>query len=126
MDKSFDFSSTLTGGDALTGGGWGDKTRGAQDLIVELNGRADVRRQTNSPTDLVPGVQTTFKRVGSGTTINIVVSEDTTALETKLNSMVDAYNQFITVSNYLTGDKVEDDEIAGSLGAEKGLSLIHI
>ena len=119
-DKSFNFASTLTGSDALTGGAWGDKTRGAQDLIVELNGRADVRRQTNSPTDLVPGVQTTFKRVGSGTTINIVVSEDTTALETKLNAMVDSYNQFVALSNYLTGEKDEDDELAGSLGAEKG------
>ena len=49
-----------------------------------------------------------------------MVSEDTTALETKLNSMVESYNNFVTVSNYLTGDKVEDDEIAGSLGAEKG------
>ena len=40
---SFDFSSTLTA-DALTGGGWDDKTRGAQDLIVQMNGRADIKR----------------------------------------------------------------------------------
>ncbi len=118
--KSFNFASTLSGSDELSGGAWGDKTRSAQDLIVELNGRADVRRQTNSPTDLVPGVQTTFKRNGSGTTINIVVSEDTTALETKLNSMVESYNSFVTLSNYLTGEKSEDDELAGSLVTEKG------
>ncbi|MGB0559791.1 MAG: flagellar filament capping protein FliD [Pseudohongiellaceae bacterium] len=119
-DKTFEFSSTLTGGDAITGGTWNDKTRDAQDLIVEMNGRADVRRQTNSPTDLIPGVQTTFMRYGPTTDINLVISEDTSALDAKLNSMVEAYNQFITLSDYLTGEKDEDDELAGSLGAEKG------
>ena len=118
--KSFDFSSTLSGSDALTGGDWDDKTRGAQDLIVQMNGRADIKRQTNSPSDLIPGVQTTFKRYGPTTDINIVISEDTKTLETKLNSMVESYNQFITLSDYLTGDKDEDDELAGSLGSEKG------
>ena len=118
-NQSFDFASTLTGSDALSGGTWGSKTRGAQDLIVELNGRADVRRQTNSPSDLVPGVQTTFKRVGSGTTINIVVSEDSSALEAKLNSMVESYNSFVSLTDYLIGDKDEDDPMAGSLSSEK-------
>ncbi|MBD21531.1 MAG: hypothetical protein CMM37_10885 [Rhodospirillaceae bacterium] len=119
-DKTFEFSSTLTGGDAITGGTWNDKTRNAQDLIVEMNGRADIRRRTNSPTDLIPGVQTTFKRWGPSTDINLVISEDTSALETKLNSMVESYNAFVQLSDYLIGEKNEDDELAGSLGSEKG------
>ena len=119
-DKTFEFSSTLTGGDAITGGTWNDKTRNAQDLIVEMNGRADIRRRTNSPTDLIPGVQTTFKRCGPTTDINLVISEDTSALETKLNSMVESYNAFVQLSDYLIGEKNEDDELAGSLGSEKG------
>ena len=119
-DKTFEFSSTLTGGDAITGGTWNDKTRNAQDLIVEMNGRADIRRRTNSPTDLIPGVQTTFKRWGPTTDINLVISEDTSALETKLNSMVESYNSFVQLSDYLIGEKNEDDELAGSLGSEKG------
>ena len=65
-------------------------------------------------------MQTTFKRYGPTTDINVVISEDTKTLETKLNSMVESYNQFITLSNYLTGEKDEDDELAGSLGSEKG------
>ena len=119
-DKTFEFSSTLTGGDAITGGTWNDKTRNATDLIVEMNGRADIRRRTNSPTDLIPGVQTTFKRWGPTTDINLVISEDTSALETKLNSMVESYNAFVQLSDYLIGEKNEDDELAGSLGSEKG------
>jgi len=125
-DNSFDFASTLTGSSALTGGAWGDRQRGSQDLRLELNGREDIYRQTNSPTDVIEGVQTTFIRNGSGTTINIVVSEDTSALETSINSMIESYNDFVNISDYLIGDKDEEDELAGSLSGDKNtVSLIR-
>ena len=95
------------------------QTRSAQNLDVELNGLDNVLRDNNSPTDIIDGVQLNFKVAGDSYT-NIVVSEDSSSLETKLNSMVESYNQFITLSNYLTGEKDEDDELAGSLVAEKG------
>ena len=95
------------------------QTRSAQNLDVELNGLDNVLRDNNSPTDIIDGVQLNFKVSGDSYT-NIVVSEDSSSLETKLNSVVEAYNQFITLSDYLTGEKDEDDELAGSLGAEKG------
>ena len=95
------------------------QTRSAQNLDVELNGLDNVLRDNNSPTDIIDGVQLNFKVSGDSYT-NIVVSEDSSSLETKLNSVVDAYNQFITLSDYLTGEKDEDDELAGSLQAEKG------
>ena len=117
--NTFDFASTLSGGSALTGGSWGDKERNAQDLRLTLNEREDIYRETNSPSDVIPGVLTTFVRNGSGTTINFVVNEDTSALETSVNSLVDSYNQVITLTDYLTGDKDEDDEVAGSLSSEK-------
>ena len=95
------------------------QTRSAQNLDVELNGLNNVLRDNNSPTDIIDGVQLNFKVAGDSYT-NIVVSEDSSSLETKLNSMVESYNQFITLSSYLTGEKDEDDELAGSLKAEKG------
>ena len=95
------------------------QTRSAQNLDVELNGLDNVLRDNNSPTDIIDGVQLNFKVSGDSYT-NIVVSEDSSSLETKLNSVVEAYNQFITLSDYLTGEKDEDDELAGSLQAEKG------
>ena len=95
------------------------QTRSAQNLDIELNGLDNVLRDNNSPTDIIDGVQLNFKVSGDSYT-NIVVSEDSSSLETKLNSMVESYNQFITLSNYLTGEKDEDDELAGSLKAEKG------
>ena len=86
---------------------------------MELNGLDNVLRDNNSPTDIIDGVQLNFKVAGDSYT-NIVVSEDSTSLETKLSAMVDSYNNFIQLSNYLTGDKSEEDELAGSLAAEKG------
>ena len=94
------------------------QTRSAQNLDVELNGLDNVLRDNNSPTDIIDGVQLNCKVSGDSYT-NIVVSEDSSSLETKLNSMVESYNQFVTLSNYLTGEKDEDDELAGSLVAEK-------
>ena len=117
--NSFDFASTLSGASELTGGAWGSKERSATDLRLTLNEREDIYRETNSPSDVIPGVLTTFVRNGSGTTINFVVNEDTSALETSVNSLVDSYNQVITLTDYLTGDKDEDDEVAGSLSSEK-------
>jgi flagellar hook-associated protein 2 len=94
------------------------QTRSAQNLDVELNGLDNVLRDNNSPTDIIDGVQLNCKVAGDSYT-NIVVSEDSSSLETKLNSMVESYNQFVTLSNYLTGETDEDDELAGSLVAEK-------
>ena len=94
------------------------QTRSAQNLDVELNGLDNVLRDNNSPTDIIDGVQLNFKVSGDSYT-NIVVSEDSTSLETKLNSMVESYNNFIQLSNYLTGEKSDDDELAGSLAGEK-------
>ena len=124
--NSFDFASTLSGASELTGGAWGSKERSATDLRLTLNERENIYRQTNSPSDVIPGVLTTFVRTGSGTTINFVVNEDASALETSINSMIESYNDFVNISDYLIGDKDEEDELAGSLSGDKNtVSLIR-
>jgi flagellar hook-associated protein 2 len=47
------------------------------------------------------------------------VNSDTATLETKVNNLIDSYNNVISISNYLTGEKDAEDELAGSLSNEK-------
>ena len=50
---------------------------------------------------------------------NIVVSENTSGLRTSIDGFITAYNDLLTLSDYLTGDKDEVDELAGSLVKDK-------
>ncbi|MDB3994095.1 flagellar filament capping protein FliD [Gammaproteobacteria bacterium] len=94
------------------------QTKAAQNLDVKLNNLDNIIRDNNSPSDLIEGVQLNFKTASSSTT-NIMISENTSALETKVNALIDSYNDVITMSDYLTGKKNEEDELAGSLSSEK-------
>ena len=113
--NSFVFSSSLSGTSELEGGTFANKTRAAQNLVVEVNGLA-FNRDNNSPSDLIAGVQLNLKQTGD---TNIVVGESADSLETSLKSMVDAYNSLLEVSDYLIGESDEEDEVAGSLSKDK-------
>ena len=120
VNNSFDFTSTLAGSDALTGGGYADKHQAAEDLNVTLNGLTNVKKDNNTPKDLIDGLELDFKREGSSTDLTVTVGQSTQSLEDSLNTMIDSYNNVIQLSDYLTGEKSEDDEMAGSLATEKG------
>ena len=121
--NSFAFSSSLSGSSLLKGGDRSDATDTASDLQVLVNDQL-FKRDNNSPTDLIEGVQPSFKTASSNVT-NIVVSESSASLEASLKSMVEAYNDFINLSDYLTGKSDEEDEVAGSLSKEKsGVNLV--
>jgi flagellar hook-associated protein 2 len=92
-----------------------DQERSAQNLSVVVN-NLTVVRDNNSPSDIIDGVQLNFLNSSS---VNIIISEDTGTLETKVNTLIDSYNNVITMSGYLTGKDDEEDEIAGSLSSEK-------
>ena len=116
--NSFAFSSSLSGSSALKGGDRGSATDNAGDLQVLVNDQL-FKRDNNSPIDLIEGVQPSFKSAGSQTT-NIVVAESSASLETSLKLMADSYNNIITLTDYLTGDSDEEDELAGSLSKDRG------
>ena len=115
--NSFAFSSSLSGSSELEGGAKADATLDAQDLQVEVNDQL-FRRDNNSPSDLIDGVQLNLK-VASSNTTNIVVSESAESLKTALDSVIASYNDFLTLADYLTGEADEEDELAGSLSKEK-------
>jgi flagellar hook-associated protein 2 len=94
------------------------ESRAALNLSVKVNGLNNVLRDNNSPTDLIDGVQLTFKEA-SATSTNIVISENTAALESRINTLIGSYNAFINITDYVTGEKDPDDEVAGSLMRER-------
>jgi flagellar hook-associated protein 2 len=113
--NTFAFSSNLTGAEALGGGALANKVLSAANLSVTMNG-VSVQRDNNSPSDLVEGMKLTFK---TASTANIVVNEDTSSLKNSLNTMIQAHNDFLTLTDYLVGEADPDDELAGSLSGEK-------
>jgi flagellar hook-associated protein 2 len=123
-DNSFSVDTNLSGGSELTF----QQDQPAMNLKLEVNAdeisAADsnpqmTERDNNSPTEVIEGVQVTFKSANATATRNIVVSSDTAALETKVNNLIDSYNNVISISKYLTGAKDVEDELAGSLSGEK-------
>ena len=113
--NTFAFSSNLTGAEELGGGALSDDVLSAANLSVTMNG-ISVQRDNNSPSDLVEGMKLTFK---TASTANIVVNEDTSSLKNSLNTMIQAHNDFLTLTDYLVGEADPDDELAGSLSGEK-------
>jgi len=111
--NDFSISTNLTGGAELNM----PKRQGAQDLEMQVNNISGIVRDNNSPDDVIPGVQLICKKKVNST--NIVVSENTSGLRTSIDGFITAYNDLLTLSDYLTGDKDEEDELAGSLVKDK-------
>ncbi len=125
--NSFTVDSNLSGGSELTfqqdQSALNLKVRLDNDKITGTDSGDDniqlTERDNNSPSDLIEGVQLTFKWANSAQTRNIVVSANSAALETKVNDLIESYNSIVNVSKYLTGKKDVEDELAGSLSGDK-------
>ena len=82
----------------------------AQDLKLVVNKASDttefVYRATNSPTDVIAGVQLNFKTSDNSdpyTTTNIIISEDRSAFTTALTNIQTAYNALVDTTGVLVG-----------------------
>lgn len=64
----------------------------AQDAIVKLDG-VEVRRTSNSFSDLIPGVKVDLKKAAVGTVVSISASRQTDAIAQAVNDFVAAYNE---------------------------------
>jgi flagellar hook-associated protein 2 len=114
-NNSFTITTNLSGGAELTR----TEKQGAQDLKLKVNNLEWVYRDTNSPTDVIEGVQLRFKAANTTATRNIVVSSNSSGLKDSIDSFIETYNDLVTLTDYLTGDKDADDELAGSLSSDK-------
>jgi flagellar hook-associated protein 2 len=96
-------------------GGMTEKTAG-QDAIVFVDGIQIADTTSNTVTDAVTGVTLNLVGTNTGSPTTLTVSTDTSALETKLNSFVTAYNDLATLVKGLTGY----DTTTGNAGALNG------
>jgi flagellar hook-associated protein 2 len=92
----------LTYDPAAASGGMAQKTAG-QDAIVYVDGVQVANTHSNTVTDAVTGVTLNLLDTNIGDPTTLTVSSDSSALETKLNSFVTAYNNLATLVKGLTG-----------------------
>jgi flagellar hook-associated protein 2 len=89
----------------------------AQDAIVRLDG-VEVKRATNSFSDLIPGVQIDLKSAKPGTLVSIGVTRPTAAIAQGVQDFVAAYNELAGMIAAATkaGASGEAGALRGDLG----------
>lgn len=83
-------------------------TQDPKDASLYLNGdtTTPITRSSNTITDLIPGVTLTLNEADPDTAINLNVDKDTSAIEDKVQTLVDAYNSVLgTINNQSTYDQ---------------------
>jgi flagellar hook-associated protein 2 len=91
----------------------------ARDAEITLNGMTGIKRSSNRITDVIPGVMIDLK-ANPGADVAIVIERSSQPIKQKLQSVVDAYNQFNTVLDELSRQPTEgSDEFTGSLQRDK-------
>jgi flagellar hook-associated protein 2 len=93
-------------------------------LVVNKPGNTSefVFRDNNSPSDVIAGVQLTFKTADNTdpyTTTNIIISEDRSAFTTAMTNLQTAYNDLVDTVGVLDGSIESESTYAGNLKKEK-------
>lgn len=88
-------------------------TRASQDARVAVDG-VEVRRPTNSVSDLLPGVRLDLVKAAPGTSVTIGTSAPTSALSQAMTDIVETYNQLINLA------KAETNSASGPLRGDPG------
>jgi flagellar hook-associated protein 2 len=87
------------------GGAFLDEIDEAKQAILEVDG-ITITRDSNTITDLIDGVTLTLKGEDVGTTINLEITNDSSAVADTISAFVDAYNAFrdFVVRNQSVGE----------------------
>jgi flagellar hook-associated protein 2 len=91
----------------------------AQDAIVKLDG-VEIKRSTNSISDLISGVKIDLKNAKPGSVISLGASRPTEALKQAVGDFVSAYNELRTILNDATKAGIGAND-AGPLRGEAGV-----
>lgn len=91
----------------------------ARDAIVFLDG-AEVRRASNSFSDLIPGVQIDLKKAAIGTTVAIGAERPIDGIKQGITDFVDAYNELHAMLAEATAAATKD-KAAGALRGDSGI-----
>ena len=121
-------ASSITDPSTLVTQNKSNDIQAAQDLKLVVNKASDttefVYRATNSPTDVIAGVQLNFKTSDNSdpyTTTNIIISEDRSAFTTALTNIQTAYNALVDTTGVLVGTLESDSDAAGDLKKERSM-----
>lgn len=92
---------------ATTTGGVGDGSFDSADLnsIVKVDGTT-ATRQSNSISDVATGITFDLKKAGTAT---VTVTRDTSAITTRVQALVDAYNKFAETADSLAEGDLENN-----------------
>jgi flagellar hook-associated protein 2 len=87
----------------------------AQDALITVNGLTNIARSANTINDVIPGAVFELK-ADPGQAVSIRIERNTDPMSTRLQALVDSYNQFNVVLDELTRapDK-NSDEFTGAL-----------
>jgi flagellar hook-associated protein 2 len=107
----FAYGPGVTGGMTLA--------QSAQDAIVKLDG-VEIKRSTNSISDLISGVKIDLKNAKPGSVISLGASRPTEALKQAVGDFVSAYNELRTILNDATKAGIGAND-AGPLRGEAGV-----
>lgn len=93
------------------------ETQTGSNAVLLVNGLS-VTRETNTISDVVPGLTLDLLKAAPGETINITISDDKAFAEENVRSFVDAYNAFLEEVKPLFGfNKAEEKDEEGSYGS---------
>ena len=129
-DESADgTASTLSSIEVGTGKEGTTAATTAGDARIALDG-VEVRRATNSVSDLVPGVRLDLQSVAVGTKVTIGSTAPTEALRQAVNDVVDTYNELFAMvkeeTNATTGSLKNDSAAREMLRALSKLTLTDL
>jgi flagellar hook-associated protein 2 len=103
--------------------GFYDQVTAAADAIFSVDGQS-MTSATNSITDVIPDATITLKASNVGEPITLSVSENTSAINNQITTLVDGYNELITLINEQTSYNTET-EASGTLFGDSLINNIE-
>jgi flagellar hook-associated protein 2 len=127
-DSGSDYAITIEAATTLAGFAPGTfvETKTAQDCQVRVDGYPAVgwiERSSNTLTDVIPGVTLTlYNTTAAGEEVTVNLSRDTSAVKSKIQSLVDEYNGIMAMVDEVTGY----DEETGESGLMQGDTILSM
>lgn len=95
--------------------GYYDQVIAAADAVFSVDGQS-MTSATNTVTDVIPDATITLKDENPGEPITLSISENSSAIKNQISTLVDGYNELITLINQQTSYNSETNAAGALLG----------
>jgi flagellar hook-associated protein 2 len=95
-------------------GGYVDELQAAKPAIIDVDGVSAIQRDTNTISDVIEGVTLDLTQADASTTITMRIANDTSSVETAIDSFVTAYNNW---RDYVEQNQATQTDGTASSGA---------